>query len=220
MNDPPAVARHPQRSSGEGGGCVSRADPGVLQVFDSRLAAASFGPVVTSAGGGAIRTNGSLCLTRTRFSNNQSSDFGIVNPSMPAAQCASTANATSVLIERTQFVANKTIATPASATTCIGGQGGALALSLPASASAYLSDVQFIDNATTCLTTGSRQAGNAGALSVLGQGTSSIVVLERAYFGQNEARTAGAIHVESARPTSSTARSSRTPASPPAASTC
>ena len=188
-------------SSGEGGGCVDVLTQGVLQVFDSRFdGCVNFGPAATGAGGGAIRTNGSLRLTRTRFSNNQSSDFGIVNlVNAGGAVRVHGPNATSVLIERTQFVANKTIATPASATTCIGGQGGALALSLPASASAYLSDVQFIDNATTCLTTGSRQAGNGGALSVLGQGTSSIVVLERAYFGQNEARTAGAIHVESAR---------------------
>ena len=188
-------------SNGEGGGCVDVLTQGVLQVFDSSFSDCfNFGPTATGAGGGAIRTNGSLRLTRSRFSNNQSSDGGTVGlVNAGGAVRVGGPNATSILIERTQFVSNKTVATPANATSCIGGQGGALSLSLPASASAVLSDVQFIDNATTCLTTGSRQTGTGGAMVIYGQGLTSFVSVQRAWFGQNEARAAGAINVESAR---------------------
>ena len=158
-------------SNGDGGGCVDVLTQGVLQVFDSSFSGCiNFGPAATGAGGGAIRTNGSLRLTRSRFSNNQSSDGGTVGlVNAGGAVRVGGPNATSILIERTQFVSNKTVATPANASSCVGGQGGALSLSLPASASAVLADVQFIDNATTCLTTGSRQAGTGGAMVVYGQ---------------------------------------------------
>ena len=186
---------------GDGGGCVDVLTQGYLQVFDSTFdGCANFGPAASGAGGGAIRTNGPLRLTRSRFTNNQSSDggnAGLVNAG--AAVRVAGPGANSILIERTQFVGNKTIATPQNANVCIGGQGGALSLSLPAGGSAQLNDVQFIDNATTCLTTGSRQTGTGGALAVYGAGLTSVVALDRVYFGQNEAREAGAINVESAR---------------------
>jgi hypothetical protein len=188
-------------SNGDGGGCIDLRTQGTLQVFDSTFdSCVNFGPAASGAGGGAIRTNGSLRLTRSRFSNNLSSDggsVGLVNAG--GAVRVGGPGAVSILIERTQFVSNQTRATPANANSCVGGQGGALALDLPASGSAYLSDVQFIDNSTLCSTTNSRQAGTGGAMVVYGQGLSSIVTLERAYFGQNEARTGGAINVESAR---------------------
>ncbi len=188
-------------SNGDGGGCVDVLTQGYLQVYDSSFdGCVNFGPAASGAGGGAIRTNGPLRLTRTRFSNNQSSDGGNVNlANAGAAVRVAGPNANSVLIERTQFVGNKTVATPQNASVCIGGQGGALALSLPAGGSAVLNDVQFIDNATTCLTTGSRQAGTGGAMMVYGAGLTSVVAVDRAYFGRNEAREAGAINVESAR---------------------
>lgn len=186
-------------SSGEGGGCIDVRTQGTLQVFDSTFEGCiNFGPAATGAGGGAIRTNGSLRLTRTRFSDNQSTDWGIVTL-VNAGGAVRVSGGTSVLIERTQFVSNKTVATPASAQSCVGGQGGALSLELPAGANALLRDVQFIDNATTCLSTGSRQAGDGGALAVYGQGLSSLVLLERTWFGQNEARNGGAANIESAR---------------------
>ncbi len=186
-------------SSGEGGGCIDVRSQGALLVFDSSFdGCVNYGPAATGAGGGAIRTNGNLRLTRSRFSNNQSSDGGIVNLAN-AGGAVRVNGATSVLVERTQFISNRTVATPASAQSCIGGTGAALSLDLPVNAYALLSDVQFVDNATTCLTTGSRRAGAGGAMAVFGQGPSTIVALERAWFGQNEAREGGAIGVESAR---------------------
>ena len=188
-------------SNGDGGGCIDLRTQGTLQVFDSTFdGCATYGPAASGAGGGAIRSNGPLRLTRSRFSNNISSDggnIGLVNAG--GAVNVGGAGATSILIERTQFVSNQTRTTPANANSCVGGQGGALTLDLPVSGSAYLSDVQFIDNSTLCITTNSRQAGTGGAVAVYGQGPTSIATFERAYFGQNEARTGGAINVESAR---------------------
>ncbi|MBN8480653.1 MAG: hypothetical protein J0L88_03575 [Xanthomonadales bacterium] len=188
-------------SNAEGGGCVDVLTQGYLQVIDSSFdGCVNFGPPASGAGGGAIRTNGPLRLTRSRFSNNQSNDGGNVNlVNAGAAVRVGGPNANSILIERTQFVSNRTVATPASATACSGGQGGALSLDLPAGGSVYLADVQFIDNATTCLTTGSRQTGSGGAMAVYGQGPTSIVTIDRAWFSRNEAREGGAIMVESAR---------------------
>ena len=60
-------------------------------------------------------------------------------------------------------------------------------------------DTQFVNNATSCPSTGSRQAGDGGALYLLGQGTTSVVSLDRVYFGQNEAFQGGAIAGNSVR---------------------
>ncbi len=179
-------------SNADGGGCVDVKSTGSLLVFDSTFDSCfSWGPAASGSGGGAIKTNGNLRLTRTRFTNNASSDGGVVNLSNGGGAVSSSGS--SVLIESTRFIGNHTDATPASASTCRGGSGGALALNLPAGGSATLTDVQFIDNATTCPSTGSRQAGNAGALALYGQGTTSVVSLDRVYFGHNEAFEAGAI---------------------------
>lgn len=179
-------------SNSAGGGCVDVKSTGSLLVFDSTFDSCfSSGPVASGSGGGAIKTNGNLRLSRTRFTNNASSDGGTIN--LVNAGGAVYSSGSSVLIESTRFIGNHTDATQANATTCNGGSGGALALNLPSNAIATLSDVQFIDNATTCPSTGSRQAGNGGALALFGQGTTSVVALDRVYFGQNEAREAGAI---------------------------
>ncbi len=185
-------------SNSEGGGCIDVKSTGTLLVFDSTFDSCfNSGPAASGAGGGAIRTNGSLRLTRTRFTNNASSDGGIVN--LGNAGGAVNAIGASVLIESSRFIGNRTNASPANATTCRGGTGGALALSVPSGGSATLTDVQFIDNATSCPATGSRQAGNGGAFAVYGQGTTSTVSLDRVYFGQNEAFEAGAISGNSVR---------------------
>ncbi|MBL0162561.1 MAG: hypothetical protein IPP82_02600 [Xanthomonadales bacterium] len=179
-------------SNGDGGGCVDVKSAGTLLVFDSTFDSCfSSGPAASGSGGGAIRTNGSLRLTRTRFTNNASSDAGIVNLSNGGGAVSSSGS--SVLIESTRFIGNHTDATPANATTCRGGSGGALALNLPDGGSATLVDVQFINNASGCPSTGSRQAGSGGALALFGQGSNSIASLDRVYFGQNEAFEAGAI---------------------------
>ncbi len=185
-------------SNGDGGGCVDVKSTGSLLVFDSTFDSCfSWGPPASGSGGGAIRTNGSLRLTRTRFTNNGSSDGGILN--LANAGGAVYSSGASVLIESTRFIGNHTDATPASASSCIGGTGGALALGLPAGGSATLTDVQFINNAATCPSTGSRQAGTGGALALYGQGTTSVVSLDRVYFGQNEGREGGAVFGESVR---------------------
>ncbi|WP_440224381.1 choice-of-anchor Q domain-containing protein [Dokdonella sp. MW10] len=187
-------------SNADGGGCVDLTTQGYLQVIDSTFDSCfNSGPPATGAGGGAIRTNGTLRLTRSRFTNNASSDggsIGLVNAGGAVRVAGPLAN--SVLIERTQFIGNRTHATQ-NGTACNGGQGGALSLSLPASASAAILDTQFIDNATLCPATGSRQAGTGGAVVVYGEGLGSNVSFERVTFRGNEARTAGSISVESAR---------------------
>jgi NAD(P)-dependent dehydrogenase (short-subunit alcohol dehydrogenase family) len=64
-------------SNSEGGGCVDVKSTGTLLVFDSTFDSCfSSGPPATGSGGGAIRTNGNLRLTRTRFISNASSDGG------------------------------------------------------------------------------------------------------------------------------------------------
>lgn len=179
-------------SSNTGGGCVDVKSSGSLQVFDSTFDSCfSSGPAASGSGGGAIKTNGNLRLTRSRFTNNASSDGGFVN--LVNTGGAVYSSGSTALIESSQFIGNHTDASPANATTCIGGSGGALALNLAANAIATLSDVQFIDNWTGCPSTGSRQAGSGGALALFGQGTTSLAALDRVYFGQNEAREAGAI---------------------------
>lgn len=179
-------------SNNDGGGCVDVKSTGSLLVFDSTFDSCfSWGPAASGSGGGAIRTNGNLRLTRTRFTNNGSSDGGIVNLVNSGGAVFSTG--ATVLIESTRFIGNHTDASPADASTCRGGSGGALALNVPGGGSATLIDVQFINNATTCPSTGSRQAGDGGALVLYGQGTTSTVSLDRVYFGQNEAFLAGAI---------------------------
>lgn len=111
-------------SNGDGGGCVDVKSAGTLLVFDSTFDSCfSSGPAASGSGGGAIRTNGSLRLTRTRFTNNASSDAGIVNLSNGGGAVSSSGS--SVLIESTRFIGNHTDATPANATTCRGGSGGA-----------------------------------------------------------------------------------------------
>ena len=185
-------------ANSDGGGCVDVRSSRTLLVFDSTFDSCfSSGPPASGAGGGAIRTDGSLRLTRTHFTNNASSDGGVVNRSNGGG--AVFAAGSSVLIESTRFIGNHTDASPANATICRGGTGGALALDLPDGGSAALVDVQFINNATTCPSTGSRQAGTGGALALYGEGTNSTVSLDRVYFGQNEAFEAGAIDGQSVR---------------------
>ncbi|MEO7936324.1 MAG: choice-of-anchor Q domain-containing protein [Dokdonella sp.] len=185
-------------SNSDGGGCIDVKSTGTLLVFDSTFDSCfNSGPASSGAGGGAIKTNGSLRLTRTRFTNNASSDGGFANLVNVGGAVYSSGG--SVLIESTRFIGNHTDATQFDATTCSGGGGGALGLSLPSGGSATLTDVQFINNATSCPSTGSRQAGTGGALNLFGQGTTSVVSLDRVYFGQNEARQAGAIAAFSVR---------------------
>ncbi len=179
-------------SNTEGGGCVDVKSTGTLQVFDSTFDSCfSWGPAASGSGGGAIKTNGSLRLSRTLFTNNASSDGGVVN--LVNSGGAVSASGNTVLIESTRFIGNRTDATAANATTCQGGSGGALSIFLPAGGSASLTDVQFINNFTSCPSTGSRQAGTAGALVATGQGPTSVINLDRVYFGQNEAFEGGAI---------------------------
>ena len=179
-------------SNSEGGGCVDVTSTGTLLVFDSTFDSCfSWGPAASGSGGGAIKTNGSLRLTRTVFTNNASSDGGVVN--LVNSGGAVSASGNTVLIESSRFIGNHTDATAANATTCRGGSGGAVSLFVPAGGSASMADVQFVNNYTWCPSTGSRQAGTAGALAVYGQGTTSIFNLDRVYFGQNEAFQGGAI---------------------------
>lgn len=179
-------------SNNEGGGCVDVKSTGTLQVFDSTFDSCfSWGPAASGSGGGAIKTNGSLRLTRTLFTDNASSDGGIVNLVNTGGAVSVSGN--TVLIESTRFTGNRTDATAANATTCQGGSGGALSIFVPAGGSASLTDVQFVNNYTSCPSTGSRQAGTAGALAINGQGPTSIFNLDRVYFGQNEAFQGGAI---------------------------
>ncbi|MEO6076927.1 MAG: choice-of-anchor Q domain-containing protein [Dokdonella sp.] len=179
-------------SNGDGGGCVDVKSMGTLLVFDSTFDSCfSYGPAASGSGGGAIKTNGSLRLTRTLFTNNASSDGGVVN--LVNSGGAVSVSGTTVLIESTRFTGNRTDATAANATTCRGGSGGALSISVPAGGSASLTDVQLVNNYTSCPSTGSRQAGTAGALAIYGQGPTSIFNLDRVYFGQNEAFQGGAI---------------------------
>lgn len=179
-------------SNSDGGGCVDVKSAGTLLVFDSTFDSCySAGSAASGSGGGAIKTNGSLRLTRTRFTHNASSDGGTIN--LVNTGGAVYASGSSVLIESTRFLGNRTDATPANATSCLGGSGGAVALNIPLGGSATLTDVQFVGNATTCPSTGSRQAGSGGALSLFGRGSTSVVSLDRVYFGQNEAFEAGAI---------------------------
>ena len=185
-------------SNSDGGGCVDVKSMGSLQVFDSTFDSCfSWGPAASGSGGGAIKTNGNLRLTRTRFTNNASSDGGIVG--LVNTGGAVYSSGASVLIESTRFIGNRTDASPSSPTTCRGGSGGALALNVPAGGSVSLIDTQFVNNATSCPSTGSRQAGDGGALYLLGQGTTSVVSLDRVYFGQNEAFQGGAIAGNSVR---------------------
>ncbi|MGB3046707.1 choice-of-anchor Q domain-containing protein, partial [Dokdonella sp.] len=175
-----------------GGGCVDVKSTGSLQVFDSTFDSCfSWGPPASGSGGGAIKTNGNLRLTRTRFTNKASTDGGIVG--LVNTGGAVYSSGASVLIESTRFIGNHTDASPSSGTTCRGGSGGAVALNVPAGGSASLIDVQFVNNAASCPSTGSRQAGDGGALYLFGQGPTSVVSLDRVYFGQNEAFEAGAI---------------------------
>lgn len=179
-------------SNSDGGGCVDVKSMGTLLVFDSTFDSCfSYGPAASGSGGGAIKTNGSLRLTRTLFTNNASSDGGVVN--LVNSGGAVSVSGNTVLIESTRFTGNRTDATAANATTCRGGNGGALSIFVPAGGSASLTDVQFVNNYTSCPSTGSRQAGTAGALAIYGQGPTSIFNLDRIYFGQNEAFEAGAI---------------------------
>ena len=179
-------------SNSDGGGCVDVKSSGTLLVFDSTFDSCfSSGPASSGSGGGAIKTNGSLRLTRTLFTNNASSDGGFIN--LVNAGGAVSTSGSSVLIESTRFINNHTDATAANATTCRGGSGGALSMYFPSGGSAALTDVQFINNRTACPSTGSRQAGTGGALVVYGQGPTSVVSLDRVYFGQNEAFEGGAI---------------------------
>ena len=179
-------------SNNDGGGCVDVKSTGTLLVFDSTFDSCfSWGPAASGSGGGAIKTNGSLRLTRTLFINNGSSDGG--NVGLVNAGGAVSTSGNSVLIESTRFIGNRTDATAANATTCRGGSGGALSIFMPSGGSASLTDVQFVNNRTTCPSTGSRQAGTGGALIISGQGLTSVASLDRVYFGQNEAFEGGAI---------------------------
>lgn len=179
-------------SNNDGGGCVDVKSSGTLLVFDSTFDSCfSWGPAASGSGGGAIKTNGSLRLTRTLFTNNASSDGGTVN--LVNSGGAVSASGNSILIESTRFIGNHTDATPANATLCRGGSGGAVSIFVPSGGSASMTDVQFVNNYTSCPSTGSRQAGTAGALAIYGQGTTSIFNLDRVYFGQNEAFQGGAI---------------------------
>lgn len=185
-------------SSADGSGCVDVRTGGSLLVFDSSFdSCVTTGPAGTGSGGGAIKTNGSLRLTRSRFTGNVSTDGGFVG--LVNAGGAVYASGASILVESSQFFGNRTHASPSTATICRGGTGGAVALNLPAGGSAVFVDTQFVDNATICPSTGSRQAGSAGALYLTGQGTSSVVALDRTYFGRNEAQEAGAVAGHSVR---------------------
>ncbi len=185
-------------SNNDGGGCVDVKTGGTLMVFDSTFDHCfSSGPAGSGSGGGAIKTYGNLRLTRTVFTNNASSDGGIVN--LVNAGGAVSASGATVLIESTQFFANQTHASPANNTACYGGSGGALSISVPAGGSATLTDVQFVNNTASCPSTGSRQAGTGGALALFGQGLNSVVNLDRVYFSRNEAFYAGAIAASSVR---------------------
>jgi len=184
--------------SAVGGGCVFVNTRGALQVFDATFENCNnFGPAASGAGGGAIRTNGSLRLTRTRFVGNSAGDGGVIGL-VVAGGAVSVRGGATVLIEQTQFINNRTQASPQSQTRCLGGSGGALAIDLPLNAGASLTDVQFINNATSCLTSSSRQAGQGGALAVFGAGNTT-VSLDRVYFGGNEAFDGGALAAFSVR---------------------
>lgn len=179
-------------SNSAGGGCVDVKSTGTLLVFDSSFDSCfSWGAAAPAPGGGAIKTNGSLRLTRSVFTNNASSDGGTANLVISGGAVSASGN--SLLIESTRFFGNHTNATAEDTTTCRGGRGGAVSLFLPAGGSALMTDVQFVNNYTSCPSTGSRQAGTAGALAIYGQGTTSVVNLDRVYFGQNEAFQGGAI---------------------------
>src|SRR5690606_40480198 len=116
-----------------------------LQVLDATFDSCfSWGPAASGSGGGAIKTNGNLRLTRTRFTGNASSDGGIVG--LVNTGGAVYSSGASVLIESTRFIGNRTDASPNGAT-CRGGSGGALALNVPVGGSASLIDVQFVNNA-------------------------------------------------------------------------
>lgn len=185
-------------SNANGGGCINVISQGALLVNDvSFESCANSGPPASGAGGGAIRTNGGLRLTRTRFVGNSSSDAGVPNL-VNAGGAVSVNQGGTVIIERSAFIGNRTLATP-NGSSCRGGSGGAVALSVPSGAGATLTEVQFINNSSGCISGGSRQAGQAGALRLFGSGGGASVTLDRVYFGQNEAFEGGAIFAEGLR---------------------
>lgn len=185
-------------ASYQGSGCLNLTSTGSMQVFDSVFeACASYGPVSSGVGGGAIRSNGPLRVVRSQFLGNYATDGDLGGLAVGGG--AIQAFNANVLIERSRFIGNQTRVASSSPTVCRGGQGAAVSITLPAGSYAALSDVQFIDNATVCSTTGARNAGTGGALAVTGQGPTSTVNLDRAYFGRNEAFEAGAVAAFSVR---------------------
>lgn len=181
-------------------GCLSSNAAIATQVFDSRFTSCrTDGVPASGSGGGAISVFGPLRVTRSRFEFNIASDGGIDNLSLGGG--AISVNANSLLIEQSTFFGNFTLRTARASGGCFDGSGGAIALTVPAGASATIRDTRFVSNAHRCGTPSGPISGQGGALFILGpaSGAAPIVAIDSVHFGGNRADNAAGIFARSVR---------------------
>ncbi len=148
-----------------------------------------------SGQGGAIYAEGPLAVIGSGFTGNEANDNNLLAPSPGGGAIAARS---ALAVARSTFNQNRILKSNPTGG-CPAGDGGAVALLLPSGQSAQFVDVSFIGNWTQCQT--SRQRGRGGALLVYSSsnGAAASVFVSKAYFGQNEAFSGGAVLMQSVR---------------------
>ncbi len=179
------------------GGCLSVMRVATIAevdnlVFEDCRAAANDS---VSGRGGAIYAEGPLSVIRSRFTGNEANDNNLLAPLPDGGAIAARSM---VSIARSTFQQNRILKSNPTGG-CPAGDGGAVAMFLPAGQNAQFADVSFTGNWTQCQT--SRQRGRGGALAIYSSSTGAAanVFINNAYFGQNEGFSGGAVLLQSVR---------------------